>query len=257
MQRPRSRSRASAPRRLTDMAGDTFSGNTRSRSRKPSSTASALLHAADDDTASLHLTVTASTSEGTSSASSAAQTINLTDNPVAEAPVLTASAAATSVGKDGRHNGRTSNITATTRRRERCRCNDLGLILDLGTATLTDMAGDTFSGNNAVTLTRPSSTASPCTRPTTTPRAWHLTVTASASEAHLAARPGGADHQPDGQSGGGSAAVLTAVGYRASVNEDSGNVAGFQASRPRRRENDMMQLMRPLRSRSRASAPRR
>ena len=50
------------------------------------------LHAGDDDTASLHLTVTASTSDnGSTPATSAAQTIDLTVNPVAETPTLTSS----------------------------------------------------------------------------------------------------------------------------------------------------------------------
>ena len=94
---------------LTDAAGDTFSGNTVTLTQAQLN--GLTLHAADDDTASLHLTVTASTSEGTSSAASAAQTINLTVNPVAEAPVLMASATATSVNEDGGTVG--LNITAT------------------------------------------------------------------------------------------------------------------------------------------------
>jgi large repetitive protein len=84
---------------LTDAAGDTFSGNTVTLTQAQLN--GLTLHAADDDTASLHLTVTASTQEGGSSASSAAQQINLTVNPVAEAPTLTASAAATSVAEGG------------------------------------------------------------------------------------------------------------------------------------------------------------
>src|SRR5260370_21233048 len=44
------------------------------------------LHAGDDDTASLTLTVTASTSDAGNLATSAAQTISLTVNPLAETP---------------------------------------------------------------------------------------------------------------------------------------------------------------------------
>src|SRR5260370_629275 len=55
------------------------------------------LHAGDDDTASLTLTVTASTSDAGNLATSAAQTISLTVNPLAETPTLTAAAAAASV----------------------------------------------------------------------------------------------------------------------------------------------------------------
>src|SRR5260370_1234283 len=59
------------------------------------------MYAGDDDTASLTLTVTASTSDAGNLATSAAQTISLTVNPVAETPTLTAAAAAASVNEDG------------------------------------------------------------------------------------------------------------------------------------------------------------
>src|SRR5260370_4514643 len=52
------------------------------------------LHAADDDTAAIALSVTASTNDSGNVATSAAQTINLTVNPVAETPTLIASATA-------------------------------------------------------------------------------------------------------------------------------------------------------------------
>src|SRR5260370_1067463 len=68
------------------------------------------LHAGDDDTASLTLTVTASTSDAGNLATSAAQTISLTVNPLAETPTLTAAAAAASVTEDGTVG---LNITAT------------------------------------------------------------------------------------------------------------------------------------------------
>jgi hypothetical protein len=88
---------------LTNAAGGTFSGDTVTFTQAQLN-AGALngltLHAADDDTASLHLTVTASTNDAGSIATSAPQTINLTVNPVAETPALTASAAAASVNED-------------------------------------------------------------------------------------------------------------------------------------------------------------
>src|SRR5206468_630244 len=62
------------------------------------------LHAADDDSASLTLSVQAHAAEGATTADSATQTIALTVNPVAEAPVLAASdalAASSSVNEDG------------------------------------------------------------------------------------------------------------------------------------------------------------
>src|SRR5205807_439658 len=59
------------------------------------------LHAADDDTAQIHLTVAATTSEGSSTSAPAQQIIDLVVNPVAETPILTASAASSSVNEDG------------------------------------------------------------------------------------------------------------------------------------------------------------
>jgi hypothetical protein len=60
------------------------------------------LHAADDDTASITLTVQAHTNDNVSGQDSAIQTIDLTVNPVAETPTLTATAAANNVDEDGR-----------------------------------------------------------------------------------------------------------------------------------------------------------
>ena len=135
------------------------------------------------DTASLHLTVTASTSEGTSSAASAAQTINLTVNPVAEAPVLMASAAATSVNEDSNV---ALNITATPAEND-ADANDLG-----HDPRASHRDADRrcrrygFSGVRSRSR-KPSSAASPCAaKPATTPRACTSTVTASASEAPAA-----------------------------------------------------------------------
>src|SRR5207253_3196408 len=59
------------------------------------------LHTADDDTASITLTVTASTNDGGDVATSDPQTISLTVNPVAETPTLVAAAAADNVNEDG------------------------------------------------------------------------------------------------------------------------------------------------------------
>src|SRR5256885_9798986 len=59
------------------------------------------LLAADDAAASITLTVTASTNDNGSIATSAAQTITLAVNPVAETPILSAAAAANNVNEDG------------------------------------------------------------------------------------------------------------------------------------------------------------
>src|SRR5205807_729173 len=62
------------------------------------------LTAGDDDVTSISLQVTAKASEGGTTASSATQTINITETPVPEAPTLTAAnatAAASSVNEGG------------------------------------------------------------------------------------------------------------------------------------------------------------
>src|SRR5207302_1900735 len=62
------------------------------------------LTAGDDDVTSISLQVTATATEGGTTASSATQTINITENPVPEAPVLTAAnatAASSSVNEGG------------------------------------------------------------------------------------------------------------------------------------------------------------
>ena len=148
---------------LTDAAGDTFSGNTVTLTQAQLN--GLTLHAADDDTASLHLTVTATTVDGgTSSAASAAQTFNLTVNPVAEAPVLMASAAATSVNRRNskrcaQHHGHAGGERADA-------AHDLGRSRTPRRATLMTLPSDTFSGNT-VARTDPAR-GSACTRPTAT-----------------------------------------------------------------------------------------
>ena len=170
---------------LTNAAGGTFSGDTVTFTQAQLN-AGALngltLHAADDDTASLHLTVTASTNDAGSIAPSAPQTINLTVNPVADAPVLTATAAAASVNEDSTV-ALNINVTAESD----ADATTSVTISGLGTATLTNAAGSTFSGDT-VTFTQAQLNAGALDGLTLhaaddDTASLHLTVTASTNDA--------------------------------------------------------------------------
>jgi large repetitive protein len=171
---------------LVNAAGGTFSGDTVTftQAQLNGGVLSGLtLHAADDDTATLHLTVTAGTNDAGNLATSAPQTINLTVNPVAEAPGLTATAAAASVNEDSTV---ALNIAVAPAESDADATTSV-TISGLGTATLTNAAGGTFSGDT-VTFTQAQLNAGALNGLTLhaaddDTASLHLTVTASTNDA--------------------------------------------------------------------------
>ncbi|WMT72033.1 DUF4347 domain-containing protein [Bradyrhizobium sp. Ash2021] len=107
------------------------------------------LHAGDDDVSTITLQVTANATEGSTTAHSATQTITITENPVPEAPTLTASAAASSVNEDG-----TFGLTITPTFESDPDATDTVTITGLVVGeSLTNSLNHTFTGSS-ITLTQ-------------------------------------------------------------------------------------------------------